>query len=138
MTPAEALQYLKVEAKRAGIQMPKTTQARLLYLADLRARRYGCDEISGLTWVRTSNGPFDRSLAYLPQNVTVSELADPEWRAHAAAVVAAYGRLSHQDLGTVCKGSAPMRKSQRDGDVLDLNATSTNDLTAAVTQPPSA
>jgi hypothetical protein len=135
VTPAEALQYLLIAARKEGVQLTKTAQMRLLYLADLRAYRHGCHDLSGLTWERAEHGPFNRSVGLLPRKVDIEIDVASEWAGHARAVVLAYGRRSHEELGMICKGSAPMRKAPKRGDVLDLGATSTNDLSAAVTNP---
>lgn len=135
MTPAQALQYVLLAAKHEGVQLTKTAQTRLLYLTDLRAYRFGCAESSGLIWQRAEHGPYNASVGLLPRKVSV-DLDDPTgYREHAAAVVMAFGRLSNDDLAMVCKGSAPMRKAQRRGDLLDFDAKSTNDTSANVTSP---
>ena len=135
MTPAQALQYVLMAAKDEGVQLTQTARVRLLYLTDLRAYRHGVRELSGLTWERADHGPFNRSVGLLPRKVGVDRDDPTGYRDHALAVVSAYCRLSNDDLGTICKGSAPMRKAPKRGDWLDLSATSTNDLSAAVTAP---
>lgn len=135
MTPAEALQYVLLAAKADKVSLTKTAQTRLLYLTDLRAQRHGCEDLSGITWERAAHGPYNKSVGFLPRKVDIVEGANAEYRAHAAAVVAGYGRKSNDDLGMICKGSAPMRKAPRAGDILDLSATSTNDTSAPVTSP---
>lgn len=135
MTPAQALQYVLLAAKAQKVALTKTTQSRLLYLTDLRAHRHGCEHLSGLTWERASHGPYNKSAGLLPRKVDVNPEESGEYRDHAAAVVSAYARLNNEGLEMVCKGSAPMRKAPRIRDVLDLNATSTNDTSAAVTDP---
>lgn len=134
MTSAQCLQYLVATARQSGLSLSKTAQMRLLYLADLRAVRHGCKTTTGIAWERADHGPFSRSVQYLAKNVELPEAEDC-WQAHARAVLEAYARTSHEDLGTLCKGSAPMRKAASRGDLLDLEATSPNDLTASVTAP---
>lgn len=135
MTPAEALQYVLLAAKQEKVSLTKTAQTRLLYLTDLRAHRHGCQHLSGLTWERGPVGPFNKSVGLLPRKVDAKADEGAEYRGHAAAVVSGYARLSNGDLGMVCKGSAPMRKAPRVRDLLDLSARSTNDTSAAVTDP---
>lgn len=135
MTPAEALQYVLLAARNERVQLTKTAQMRLLYLTDLRAHRHGCQDLSGVVWERAAHGPYNKSVGFLPRKVDLVECANSEYRQHATAVVAAYGRTSNDDLGMICKGSAPMRKAPRSGDVLDLHAISTNDTSAPVTSP---
>lgn len=136
MTPAEALQFVLLAAKREKVQLTKTTQGRLLFLTDLRAYRYGCNLSSGLVWERAEHGPYNKSVGLLPRKVDVDFDGHAEYRNHATAVVSAYCRLGNEALGMVCKGSAPMRKAPRRGDLLDLRAVSTNDTSAPVTAPP--
>ena len=135
MTPAEALQFVLLAAKQERVQLTKTTQGRLLYLTDLRALRHGSELSSGLTWERADHGPYNRSVGLLPRKVEADSVRWAEYRDHATAVVSAYARFGNDALGSVCKGSAPMREAPRRGDVLDLEATSTNDTSAPVTCP---
>lgn len=135
VTPAQALQLVLLAAKHEGVQLTKTAQTRLLYLTDLRAHRHGCEQSSGLVWERAEHGPFNRSAGLLPRKVDLDPSEHAEYGGHAQAVVSAYGRLSNNDLGLVCKGSAPMRRAPKRGDELDLGATSTNDTSAPVTSP---
>jgi len=135
MTPAEALQFVLLAAKQERVQLAKTTQSRLLFLTDLRAYRHGSELSSGLVWERADHGPYNKSAGLLPRKVDVDPSKHAEYRDHASAVVSAYARLSFDDLGMVCKGSAPMRKAPRRGDVLNFDAESTNDTSAPVTYP---
>ena len=135
MTPPQALQYVILAAKDEGVQLTKTAQTRLLYLTDLRAHRHSCAHSSGLVWLRAEHGPYNTSAGLLPRKVAVDLDDATGYREHAIAVVKAYCRLSNDDLGMVCKGSAPMRKAPKRGDLLDLDATSTNDTSATVTSP---
>ncbi len=114
--------------------LTQTAQMRLLYLADLRAHRHG-DLTSGIRWERADHGPFNKSVRLLPRKVDIGTDSSVAFRQHATAVVEAYARLSNDDLGFVVKGTAPMRKAPRRGDMLDLDATSTNDSSVAVTSP---
>jgi len=134
MTPAQALQYVLLAARDQKVMLTKTAQMRLLYLTDLRAQRHG-DETSGVLWERAAHGPFNRSVGFFPRKVDVNLGRDAAYYGHAVAVVGAYAKMGNDDLGLVCKGSAPMRKAPNKGDRLDLASTSTNDTSAPVTSP---
>lgn len=136
MTPAEALHCVLLAAKQEKVQLTKTMQSRLLFLTDLRAYRFGSEQSSGIVWERADHGPYNKSVGFLSRKVEVDPNAYAEYREHALTVVSAYARLSNDHLGMVCKGTAPMRKAPRRGDVLDFDAKSTNDTSAPVTFPP--
>lgn len=134
MTPAQALQYVLLAAKGEKVMVTKTAQMRLLYLTDLRAHRFG-DTTSGVLWERAAHGPFNKSVGFFPRKVELDPGPEPAYYDHARAVVSAYARLGNDDLGLVCKGSAPMRKAPKPRDMLDLDSTSTNDTSAPITSP---
>lgn len=134
MTPAQALQYVLLAARDQKVMLTKTAKMRLLYLSDLRAQRHG-DPTSGIVWERAMHGPFNRSVGFFPRDVEVDLSQERPYCDHARAVVSAYARLGNDDLGLVCKGSAPMRKAPKPGDILDLSSTSTNDTSSPITNP---
>ena len=136
-------------AEREGITLTRMKVAKLLYLADLRAREDDCAGSSGVSWIWYNYGPWATELItiedalvrdgvavrvegenyYGTRQVSVSLREAPQYEIDAiffdivAGIVREYGRLAPSSLRDLTYATAPMIEAQRGsrGSRLDLD-----------------